>query len=646
MKKLLLVLMLAFAASAVRAANFCIDPTGSDADTGVDPGHCKQTINSIVSSSFLAPGNLITIHDGTYNERVSIKCGTAPLPLTGTGTFTGYGAGTDTTGQVRIVAQHERQAVIHESDLTTYAKNGSVRLEGCSFYVLDGLSITGTGAVTTNNVTSFLPLLSDNSGIHNTYNRLLIANTLRNGSSTTGGEKSAMVLLTTSYDRVVDLETWNVAYHHIQLYNNSVSNEIVRPYANGYYGLDGTNSTDAIACYPCANNIIENPMQDGYPVGATSTNRMVSFSIPGQNNGSGNSGNIIYSPLWYHPGKCTKQGTRDSTSIGSPDTKIYDGFCAVSNTTADNFQWDLQSMHGGVVDHFSMFLDSTQANTGFYHHPVNNSASLPNNCGYNNDLTTTMSYYRSFVKRTAGTGGPLGAAIDPPTGTIVCTAVNTLFSDVWLKGVTNPWSPNTGVSDHTTHTNVRPTANGQAQTDPLAGVTGLCPFCVAGENCAAAAADGSDIGARALQILFVFEGGINTGNKLFDSSGQVAARYIGATLTGVNDGATRLSNFGTRLNLNANGCTYPTGYSATPTPTPTASQTPTRTNTPTSTQTPTRTNTPAQSPTPTPTRTPTTTPAYQQRVRHGNEIRIRRVRTPNLPDVIKIPPTPIPTPSS
>src|SRR5215831_9447495 len=225
MKRVFFLLLLLSAARA-SAANYCVSKDGNNGNSGVDDGNpahtaanCKLTLASVINSTFMAPGNTITLYDGTWTERMYINCGTAPNPQTGTGTYSGYGAGTDTTGQVRIVAKNQRQAILIDPDnaLTTPPNGGVhaavIRLGTCSFYDINGLTIEGTGVDTTVNPNALMPLAVDNFGVHNTWEWNLIAHSTRAPvTCTVGCEKSGIMLNNTSYDLVTDHESWDIEH--------------------------------------------------------------------------------------------------------------------------------------------------------------------------------------------------------------------------------------------------------------------------------------------------------------------------------------------------------------------------------------------------------------------------------------------------
>lgn len=76
-----------------------------------------------------------------------------------------------------------------------------------------------------------------------------------------------------------------------------------------------------------------------------------------------------------------------------------------------------------------------------------------------------------------------------------------------------------------------------------------------GSNMKGAGKNGADIGAN---ILYRYQDGSLTSQPLWDRTS--GAFPCGAIVAGVNDGSTSCSNVHTRLNINRNGCDFPTGY--------------------------------------------------------------------------------------
>jgi hypothetical protein len=75
-------------------------------------------------------------------------------------------------------------------------------------------------------------------------------------------------------------------------------------------------------------------------------------------------------------------------------------------------------------------------------------------------------------------------------------------------------------------------------------------------NLISADSDGSQIGAN---VLYEYEGGVLTATPLW--SADAGAFRAGAIVAGVNDVAgTSLFDVQTRLNVNQNGCSYPSSY--------------------------------------------------------------------------------------
>jgi hypothetical protein len=72
---------------------------------------------------------------------------------------------------------------------------------------------------------------------------------------------------------------------------------------------------------------------------------------------------------------------------------------------------------------------------------------------------------------------------------------------------------------------------------------------------ATAGVNGDYIGAR---ILYRYVNGTQLAQPLWDPA--TGAFPCGAVVAGVNDGATRCTNVHTRLNVNTNGCAFPSNY--------------------------------------------------------------------------------------
>ncbi len=96
-----------------------------------------------------------------------------------------------------------------------------------------------------------------------------------------------------------------------------------------------------------------------------------------------------------------------------------------------------------------------------------------------------------------------------------------------------------------------------AERDPGFGPCRL--WCPDGAACKGAASDGSDLGAT---ILYRYENGKLTGNPLWDRE-TGAFLGAGAIVAGLNDvPGSSLFDVPKRLNVNQNGCRFPSGYAS------------------------------------------------------------------------------------
>lgn len=570
MRRLLFLAALLLAAPLSAATYyFAPPPTGNDANLGTVGSPWQHFSKVFFGSShgLLVAGDTVVLEDGQYtwtnNGQFQANCstnaanGTALAPIT-------------------IMAQNERQAEVHSDGTGSGTTSQAGRIINCSNWVVQGILWTSVPAQANSNSFSVLQFETDD---HFTVRRNIVAHGNHNqGSPPVGGQKHGMGFYSSSNFLVEENEAWDIEAHAFFFNLNSAQMEVRRNYKNG---VGGTGVDESFSSYPAKLMIYENNISEGGNQGFT-------INASGDTQGSTYYGNISISDR----NACLKFDARGNDLLHMPNGPIVNDFLCVNTLGGSGMGIWLDAVKNVVFNHASIFINHS-ATSGFAHRISSSSAE--------GDCASVASLNNSFIKRTASTGGS-GTLIEDPEN-LGCT-VTTVVNTSWSKGMGTAWSPNTSVVDNTTYTSVLPTVNGGAETDPMAGVTGPCPWCPTGAACSGQGVNGTDIGATIEQVT---EGGIlQTGKPSFwdPATNQVRSIYVGAIVTGLNDGATTLSNVGTRLNVGINGCTYKGVLAATPTPSPTATITPTFTPTPTQTA-PQATSTPTRTVTQTPTATPT-----------------------------------------
>lgn len=396
---------------------------------------------------------------------------------------------------VTIQALNERQAFIRGD-----GSADSFEIANCSYWDVIGLHVESADSIVGNTFTGNVMNISSSS--HITLRRNIVARNNRYGNTDT------LLLYNTSNSLVEENEVYY--FHRVGILNYGGSNnEIRRNYANsrGYGNISGGypngGTVYGIAVYSAnyntiENNIAENVAGCGFNNENTASNNKFLGNISGPNNSS-----------------C---GFRTGPHAGQTQPT---GNSWINNVAVRNPVVGFWNRGGnGTYDHDSAF--GTSATTALFQSDTDE------------QIYPT---YGHIVTNSTAQGALAGTA-----HVVVNTAGNAFRydHDNTFSNAT-AYNPNSNITNPNT---IKPTFGSCYLWVPDAS-----PLKGAGSN-------SSDIGAN---IIFQYSGGVLTSNPLWDSTTGTPL-FKGAIVAGLNDvPGSSLFDIANRLNINQNGCTFPTG---------------------------------------------------------------------------------------
>jgi hypothetical protein len=492
---------------------------GNDSNDGLTVNTPKASFTQFFKNPpVLAAGARLILKDGIYNTDVSINCST---PTGNNGT---------SAGPITIIALHERQAKIAGT-----GTNHIVALTNCSYYVLDGLQVTGQDG--TNG--DWSNVLFDNGsatmGVGNVLRRSVIDHSIRY-SDNSGDANSGMAraFYNTRF-LMEENEEYYFANRGIQLYHSD--NAILR---RNYFNTNGYNTRPN-----GTGNTLGDEILDVYPASLTlaENNFVESGGIGYQENASaafGTNGNRAIANAMLATSKCVGATSRAGDLADMPVSPYYRDIACIHPTGgAQGYANWMQANKNGVFDHWSIFSDNAAGLEGFHYQTFELGDGAP-----------TFTFSNSFIK---GTGSGNGFFIENPANASLTSFVAQV-TNFWSNGDTTQFSPASNVSSGITTI----TYTNKATTDPGMGTCYL--WVPDGAAAKGQATDGGDIGAT---ILYQTIDGItykNAAHRLWNAT-TGAPLFAGATVAGLNDVAgSSLFDIASRLNINSGGCSFPSGY--------------------------------------------------------------------------------------
>jgi hypothetical protein len=496
----------------VLAATYYIAPYGSDSAAGTSSSSPWKTFSFAIPR--LNPGDTLILRDGTYDSSnsgfPSLTCGSNAKDGTATAPIT-------------LKAENERKAF-----LAGDGRTWSLYLQGCSYWTFIGLRIKGGDYGTTASSSQYGGLAGGfttavaYSSDHLVFRHLLVTNANRYCNC-------HLLLLVDTGDSLVEESEFYYYHRHALItanYNGAGSNIYRRNYVNsrGYpnipngYGSDSPPGGDAAyVIYPGShfiveNNISENSGSNGIDIEADGTsidNKILGNIDIGSETGIflGVRGN----DLAHMP-----QDTYVENFISLNNQRYGGRFLSNRNTQCVNCSFIGSRGYGAAVNDLDGWWSGAPSPTTYF----------------TNTLSTSNASYGFMIKNQADWKINFGNAVSNPTN---------YFPGLGDSHITNSRS-----------------------SDPLLGtckawVPDNSPMKHAGLN-------GADIGGN---VLYRYQNGVLTNQPLWD---PVSGKFPhGAIVAGINDiPGSSAFDVNVRLNINTNGCPFPSGYGGSaPIPTPT-----------------------------------------------------------------------------
>ena len=453
----------------------------------------------------LQPGDTLILRDGTYSP-ISIDCnsnaqnGTASAPIT-------------------LQAEHERQALIMPSG----DKEDAFGIYNCSYWNIEGLHMKGLASAACP-ITAGV-LISVRGSAHINIRRNLVDHLNPNGNLAAifigYGSHDSLVEENEIYD--LGVGSCSAGCHcnnkAIQIYNST--NVVVRRnYVNERN--DRSQVLEDINPYPASQVLVENNIVE---------NGGLAFSVDPNAYGANSNDNQFYGNIalkaslasFFWAARCHDLNPCDGTGGG----------IIKNNSYKDNVSID--SAYEGMYDRgawgntIESFTDINSADRGYLYDVQSDSA-----------YTITQTNIVNFLSTGPGDGGFYVSRFTTPPFTFSC-------DHCVANGKAINFIPALPDSHFTNALSIDPQLGSCKVWIPE-----NSPMKRAGKN-------GADIGAN---VLYRYQDGVLTNQPLWD---PVTGRFpCGAIVPGINDvPGQSCVDVHQRLNVNTNGCPFPTGYGGT-----------------------------------------------------------------------------------
>ena len=499
------------------ATNYYISPMGNNSYSGKSIGSPWKTFSYVIPK--LKAGDTLFLLDGVYEKSNSgyptIDCGstsTARNAVNGT-----------SSARITMRALNERKARINGDGI-----KGHLVVRNCSYWNFEGLTINSRDVATLSAADGIPAFFVSNKYL--TIRRFLIYNNNRYSNST------CMAIQKSHNSLIEENEFYHCHRNVLTIGGNegfstipSSYNIIRRNYIHGRSAADissctgypkagdwkpgtarcsspGTTSDGGFTCYPCANNIFENNIAEGVGTG---------FDVQAMNLANGNKflGNIS---LGNNFGFLMQ--ARGATLSSMPQNNLITNMAIINST---GIGMSLRANKNTRINNVS--ISGTKSNAGFV---GDNGASTAPGDGkpslFLENVLSTGNFSNGFriVEQYAWTNQ---------------------YSNAYKNGAVN-YSP---LDSHTKYS---------TQIDPKVGTCKV--WLPATSSMKKKGRNGADIGAN---ILFKYQNGSLTTQRLWNPS--TGAFPCGAVVSGINNVVGKSCNdVHKRLNVNFNGCAFPTGY--------------------------------------------------------------------------------------
>lgn len=485
------------------AAVYYISPSGSNANPGSSTATPWQTFSHALPR--LACGDTLVLMDGVYGDGTS------------TGKLAISAKVCAAAAPLTIRALNQRRARIHDN-----GSGNAVFITGSSHIVLDGLAADSA------DLSGQCGWCGQPVGIYQS-NRVTLRNLLASRPNRYSNVHT--VTLSQSHDNLIEDSEVYLFHRHGVVLAYSDRNTIRRLYCNsrshadiagGYGSGDPRFGDDCIAIYPGSHNIVENSITEGGTKG-------IAILASGPSTGNRLLGNISIDEGYAHEYTARNVPGED----GAPIDTIAQNNVAVR-------PYYLGFWLQGAVN-TQMTNNTVIAGANSLQRSEHNGTPTTDLAFTSNDFTGSSKFYSNTFTLTnslaAGTG-KIGFNASGGPGTNRYPNAEAAFATKFSPDNASIINKNTSV---------------QGLGSCLAWIPDSSPLKRAGQN-------GADIGAN---ILYRYQDGALTSQPLWDRS---TGRFpCGAVVAGINDAAgSSCMDAHLRLNVNANGCAFPAGYSGAP----------------------------------------------------------------------------------
>jgi hypothetical protein len=415
---------------------------------------------------------------------------------------TGSNAVSGTASQrITLRAENERRAFI-AGDGSAYP----LEMISCAYWTIQGLRLEGGDFQASSLLNGHTVSISNSNNITFRRNLVRFNNRYKNGNIVSfSGSTDSLI----EENEVYSFHRSGLGGGNSNIYRRNYLNSRGRTdIAGGYTSTNSTRGDAAYIFYPSSNNLVENNISEGSENGF----HVVAIGLAKNNRFYGNiSLNDLYG------GSTTARGS--GTNL----------------TPVDNL--------------FENFVATAYANVGLNARGARNTQC--NNCSFLGSTSSINGVAANVSSSNPGDGGPYSifgtnilARTHNGTGVIITKDINQ-----WAFQAINSFAgtPNYNPASSSNYTN-------KQSIDPQLGACKV--FIPEGSPMKGAGKNGADIGAN---VLYRYQNGVLTSQPLWDP--QTGRFPCGATIPGVNDiVGSSCFDVHKRLNVNANGCSLPSGY--------------------------------------------------------------------------------------